>query len=403
MRAEKIVSLLISCLFAATGCGGGGGGGGDSSATATTPAPTISLGAKIAPFASSYQNAKGYGLSRIKFPSSLSTFVPDQPLAWGAGDFFQIGNVSLFTAKQNYNTSITYATISANPSAYRSDFQFWVRADDGTLVARGPVYKGCLHPRKAVVADFNQDGFPDVFVACHGYDAPVNGSMPGERSNIVLSDGAGGYVVSDVAAVGFYHGASAADVNGDGYPDLVVANIRNPGGPNVHFLMNQKNGTFSVDNTRVPGQMGGPFFSVELLDANGDGIIDLIVGGHERDLNGPSIAETAVLYGDARGVFGRTKTAVPAVAGRGVVVDFTMINNNGQRILYVGRSADGSAPGFPFYGTQTLQAFNLGTNVSTTLLDRTGMWIPWWLPVARNGVTGVAPYNTSNPDLFYSQ
>ena len=382
------------------GCGGGGGGGG---ASTTTPTPTITLGVKIAPFPSSYQNAKGYGLSRINFPSSLLTFVPDQPLAWGASDFFQIGNISIFTAKQNYNTSTSYATIGATPSAYQSDFQFWVRADDGTLVARGPTYKGCLHPRKAVVADFNRDGYPDVFVACHGYDAPVNGSMPGERSKMVLSDGNGGYAVSDATSVGFYHGASAADINGDGYPDVVVANIMNPGGPNVHFLINQRNGTFSVDNTRVPGQVGGPFFSVELLDVNGDGILDLAVGGHEHDMNGTSTAETAVLYGEVNGVFGTRKTTIPIVAGRGVVVDFTFVSSNAQRILYIGRSADGSAAGFAFYSTQTLQAFNLVTTVSTTLLDRLGRWIPWWLPTARNGQNGVAPYNVSNPDLFYSQ
>jgi len=395
MRPTKILSIPLLCLLLMAGCGGGG--------STTTPIPTITLGAKIAAFPSSYQNAKGYGLSRINFPSSLSTFVPDQPLAWGASDFFQIGNVSIFTAKQNYNTSTSYATISANPSAYQSDFQFWTRADDGTLVARGPAYKGCLHPRKAVVADFNRDGYPDVFVACHGYDAPVNGSLPGERSKITLSNGSGGYTVSDAAGVGFYHGASAADINGDGYPDIVVANIMNPGGPNVHFLINQKDGTFSVDNTRVPGQVGSPFFSVELLDVNGDGILDLAVGGHEYDMNGPYAAETAVLYGEANGVFGTTKTIIPTVAGRGVVVDFTFVNNNGQRILYVDRSADGSAPGFSFYSTQTLQAFNLVTNVSTTLLDRPGMWIPWWLPTTRNGQSGVAPYNVSNPDLFYSQ
>lgn len=384
--------VLIAC----------GGGGGSSTSTATAP-PTITLGVKIAPFRTSYQNAKGYGLSRIKFPSSLLTFVPDQPLAWGAGDFFQSGNLGIFTAKQNYNTGTSYATISATPSAYQSDFQFWERADDGTLVAKGPIYKGCLHPRKGVVADFNQDGYPDVFVACHGYDAPVNGSMPGEKSKLVLSDGKGGFTVTDATDVGFYHGASAADVNGDGYPDIAVANIMNLGGPNVHFLINQKDGTFKVDNTRVLGQVGGPFFSVELLDVNGDGILDLAVGGHEFDKNSFSAAETAVLYGTVNGVFGATKTVIPKVAGRGVVVDFTVVSNNGQKVLYVDRSADGSAPGFSFYSTQTLQAVSLVTNASTTLLDRTGVWIPWWLPATRNGQSGIAPYNGSNSDLFYSQ
>jgi len=395
----KTLFASAAASLALSACGGGEGD--PSSMTAPTPPAVATPATPIKPFATSYDNAKKYGLTRIDFPTSLQTFVPDQPLAWGTADFFQVGNIDVFTAKQNYNLATSYATASSE-SKYQSDFQFWRRLSDGSL-SLAATYKGCLHPRKGVVADFNRDGYPDVFVACHGYDAPVNGSMPGEKSKLVLSDGRGGHTVADATDLGFYHGASAADVNGDGYPDIVAANIKNPGGKNVHFLMNQKDGTFKVDNARVPGLVGGPFFSVELLDVNGDGLLDLTVGGHESDQNSPSSAETAILYGDASGVFGVTKSVIPKVAGRGVVLDFTLVGNNGKKVLYVARSADGSASGFPFYSTQTLQAVDLQTAVSITLLDQRGRWVPWWLPTSRNGQNGVAPYNVSNPDLFFAQ
>ena len=73
---------------------------------------------------------------------------------------------------------------------------------------------GCIHPRKAIVADFNGDGRPDIFVACHGYDATP---FPGEANKVVLSQPNGTYVTSNASAdVGFHHGAAAADLNGDG-------------------------------------------------------------------------------------------------------------------------------------------------------------------------------------------
>jgi hypothetical protein len=140
---------------------------------------------------------------------------------------------------------------------------------------------GCLHPRKALVADFNDDGRPDVFVACHGYDAAP---FPGERNKVVLSQPGGGYAVSDAATdIGFNHGASAADLNGDGLPDVVVVSFFEP--DRGYVLINDGTGHFVRDSTsRLPTAMqGGTFFSVELVDVDEDGHLDLLVGGHEFD------------------------------------------------------------------------------------------------------------------------
>lgn len=43
---------------------------------------------------------------------------------------------------------------------------------------------GCTFPTKAIVADFNHDGKPDVFVACRGLGATA---FVGEKSAVLLS------------------------------------------------------------------------------------------------------------------------------------------------------------------------------------------------------------------------
>ncbi|MBL0172078.1 MAG: VCBS repeat-containing protein [Gemmatimonadaceae bacterium] len=70
-----------------------------------------------------------------------------------------------------------------------------------------------------MVADFNGDGKPDVFFACTGHDVSP---PPGENPRILLSQPDGTYSNTEIPnLVGFHHGGSAADLNGDGKPDVI--------------------------------------------------------------------------------------------------------------------------------------------------------------------------------------
>lgn len=367
-----LTPLVLSLVL--TACGGGGGG---SATSVGSNSPSTAIPATL--YDTSYKNFKSYPLDTYGF---------NQAGMVGFGSFLKAGELSYFNVDINYNPNqIDMATANSN-SQYHSNFEFWT-INSNNIKTKVSSVKGCLHPRKVVVEDFNLDGIPDIFVACHGYDAAP---FPGEKSKLLLSNGYGNFTMSETTDVGFFHAATAADINNDGYPDIIVTNSSSMTNP-VYALINQRNGTFIKDETRVLGLTNNLYYSAELLDLNDDGKLDLAVGGHEYDG-----AATKILYGDGNGTFGNTSTVIPAVVGRGIVVDFTYVVNNGRKQLYVARTYDSTDPR-GFYNGWAVQAYDLTSNVSTIVVDSITQWIMWFVPKTKNGQTGVTPAYNSN--TFY--
>jgi hypothetical protein len=142
-----------------------------------------------------------------------------------------------------------------------------------------------IHPREVVFADFNGDGYKDMFVASHGFDASP---YPGEQNQLFLSNGNGTWrnatatlpQVSD-----FTHSASVGDVNGDGTLDILVGNVPQPNPVNPYVLLNNGAGVFTRSDSLLPTQAGGALAqdtrrmtSDLLVDLDGDGRVDLVAG-----------------------------------------------------------------------------------------------------------------------------
>lgn len=370
-----LVILVIQPLL--HGCGGGGG-----SDTTPTPTPTQPLSTAE----TSYKNFKGVGLT----PQSLPSGRAGVGTVRAYGDFSRSGQLDLFTA------TLTYWPPTTPSAATPSIFEFWRKQNNGTFVKDSKMLvslDGCIHPRKAIVADFNGDDRPDVFVACHGFDAIP---FPGERNKIVLSLANGTYVTQDASTdIGFFHSAAAADLNGDGKVDVIVTNNFDPASALV--LLNNGGGSFQREaSARLPSSIGGkPYFSVELVDVDEDGKIDLILGGHEWEK-----AATVVLLNPGSYNFtSATPITVPSISNEGVVLDFAVTGTASTRSLWVLRTSGGDGT---FYQSRTVQKVLWPSLVSTTpLLQRPAQWFQWIIPTMVNGqsviVSEDAAVNVSVP------
>jgi hypothetical protein len=134
------------------------------------------------------------------------------------------------------------------------------------------------------VADYDRDGFLDLYIARMGDHENLSPRPPwnaknGVRGTLLHNRGDGRFEdVSKHAGVdspGWDMAAAWADYDGDGWPDLYVANEF---GENRLFR-NEQDGTFS-DRTKEAGVAdGGSAMGVAWGDYDGDGDLDLFVSG----------------------------------------------------------------------------------------------------------------------------
>ncbi len=148
------------------------------------------------------------------------------------------------------------------------------------------------------LADFNNDGFPDVAVAGGGQN----------RIDVLLSDGAGEFRTTSQtnadpieAAVGRY-ALAAADFNGDGNQDLVLT-VNNQNYVTVYL----GNGLGGFVVGRRPG-IGFQANTVRVVDFDRDGDMDIVASGR-------FVGNVALLAGDGAGNFDLAATIPVATGG----------------------------------------------------------------------------------------
>jgi len=170
---------------------------------------------------------------------------------------------------------------------------------DGSFQAAQSYNSGGLYGFSTAVADVNGDGKPDLLVAteCVSISSCTNGGV-----GVLLGNGNGTFQPVQTYNSGGQQTRSiaVADVNGDGKPDLLVVNecssCTNGG---VGILLGNGNGTFQpAQNYNSGGQQAS---SIAVADVNGDGRPDLLVANQCGDLNCNGSA--GILLGNGDGSF----------------------------------------------------------------------------------------------------
>jgi hypothetical protein len=219
------------------------------------------------------------------FQAAKSYAVGSQPVSVAVGDFD--GKLDIVTANQGDDT------VSLLPGN-----------GDGTFGAAKPIASYGQPAQSVAVGDFNGDGKLDLAVALRGtdgyfgyYGGYYSGASP--AVSVLLGNGNGAFPTSnyyplpspyEVPPSNFAPpSVTAADLNGDGNPDLVITDA---GDGAVDVFMN--NGNASFTGPASYNVVGGPN-SIAVADLNGDGKLDLVT------TNGNTVS---VQPGDGKGAFG---------------------------------------------------------------------------------------------------
>jgi len=173
---------------------------------------------------------------------------------------------------------------------------------DGTFQSAVRYASGGGYAYSIATGDVNGDGKLDLLIA----NQCTNNSCTSASVGVLLGNGDGSFQAAQMFASGAYPDASlaVADVNGDGKPDLVVANLcvsrTNCASGGVGVLLGKGDGTFQPPVTYGSGQFNAN--SVVVGDVNGDGKPDIIVA--KQCLGGTCANGTVgVLLGNGDGTF----------------------------------------------------------------------------------------------------
>jgi hypothetical protein len=225
-------------------------------------------------------------------------------------------------------------------------------------------------------ADVNKDGLEDLFISG---EAPATGKifMQKPDGSFQAEDLAVGAQTSTTSAAVFF------DANGDGFPDLYLAKggyaLYEPGSDDLQdqlFLNNGKGG-FNLSAAAFPAVNASSKSCVRVCDFDGDGDLDLFVGGRVIPGQYPVAPKSYLLVNDGKAHF--TSLEVP-FANAGMITDaaWTDLDKDGRKDLVL---------------CGEMMPIKVYLNTKTGFTDQTNSWFArpvngFWFSLAVADVNG---------------
>jgi hypothetical protein len=243
-----------------------------------------------------------YGFGSESEVSPRRLFMPSRFRVFSSVFLFALLVCAQLLAQSNSTSSAQHRARALKRSA---EFSNGLQTPALSFAAAVPYLSGAKGANAVAIADVNGDGKPDLVVA--NWCAHSGCTAPGPNVGVLLGNGDGTFLPALVYASGglFADSIAIADVNGDGKPDLIVANcgsssqdncVSTSGSGDVSVLLGNGDGTFQTALLYSLGASGAT--SVAVADVNGDGKPDLIVA------TGSSTAGlVGVLLGNGNGTF----------------------------------------------------------------------------------------------------
>src|SRR5213080_3290722 len=200
---------------------------------------------------------------------------------------------------------------------------------DGTFQAAVNYTSGGLSPSSVVVGDVNGDGKPDLLV---GNIYMGNGNYSRGSVGLLLGNGDGTFLgpVSFDSGGEYAYGVAVGDINGDGKLDLFVANFcadSTCASGGVAVFLGKGDGSFQPVVTYGSGGLDS--YSVAVGDVNGDGKPDLLVANQcsNRNNSNSCTGLLTVLLGSGDGKF---QAAVSYASGGASPSSIVLADINGD-------------------------------------------------------------------------